>query len=341
MSEEEIAEDQRRQDAELQRQFEARLRQLDTARESFQLPASLLRITTWIGLTVASVLGLFLVGQGAALIGDIKNMPAPFDWIAGVSATLFAALLGWLIMKLGFALFRLHRSPATKLRGLRNLRVLAQQKRWNKFASRRFTQIKDDLIQYLYRYAIDDNTSRRLGDLGLSDEDCARLKEARQFLLNKDCRMPGDVWLSEYQRSFQRILDDTARRRVNHYAFKVAAGTAVARVAVIDQAIVLYTSVALVKDLMLIYGLRPEISQTAVILANSIRNAYLAGPMQEVSEEGIVAMLQEIVPDLSVNKLGEKIGASVVEALMNRALILRLGQQTIQLLQPVQPTEPS
>ena len=341
LSEEDIAEDLRRHDAELQHQFEVRLRQIDTAKDSFRLPAGLLRITTWIGLTIASVLGLLLVGQGAALISDIKNMPTPLDWIAGVSATLFATLLGFLILKLGIALFRLHRIPATRLRGLRKLRVLAQQKRWNKFASRHFSQIKDDLKQYLYGYEFDDNTSRRLGELGLSDEDCGKLKEARHFLLNQGARFPGDDWLLEYQRRFQRILDDTARRRVNHYAFKVAAGTAVARVAVFDQAIVLYSSVALVKDLMLIYGLRPEFSQVTVILASSIRNTYLAGPMQDISEDGIVAMLEEIVPDLSVNKLGEKIGASVVEALMNRALILRLGQQTIQLLQPVHPGKPS
>ena len=67
-------------------------------------------------------------------------------------------------------------------------------------------------------------------------------------------------------------------------ALEVGLGTAVARVAAIDQAIVLYSSMALVKDLMAIYGLRPELGQATVILARSIRNTYLAGLLQEVSE---------------------------------------------------------
>ena len=330
LSEEENAKDQRQRDE--RRQLEKkRLRQRDTAGDLLQLPASILRVATWIGLTVASVLGLLLVGQGAALIGDIKTLPTPFGWIAGVSAALFAAMLGWLILRLGVALFRLHLRPATRLPG-----------RLQHPMSRHFQRkLQRELKTYLNEYRVDDDALTRLGELGLSEENRRKLKDARRSLLNNTVRIPAGDWLSKYQRNFQLILDDTAKRRINHYAFKVAAGTAVARVAVIDQAIVLYSSVALVKDLMFIYGLRPEFSQVVMILASSIRNTYLAGPMQEVSEEGIIALFKEIFPDLPVNKLGEKMGAIVMEAFLNRALILRLGQQTIQLLQPVHPTEPS
>ena len=332
LSEEEIAEDQRRRDEELQRQFEERLGQLDTAEDPFRLPASILRATTWIGLTVASVLGLLLVGQGAALIGDIRTLPAPFDWIAGVIATFFAAMLGWLILRLGVALFRLRRSPVIRLRGLQ---ALEQRKRWQHLVSERFDEGKCELGKYLKEYEVDDDARRRLGMLGLNEDDCRKLEKARQSLLESDI-LSADDWLTEYQRRFQRILDDTAKRRVSYYVRNVALGTAVAPKAVIDQAIVLYSSMALIKDLMSIYGLRPGFGQAAVILACSIRNTYLAGLLQEVS----ATTLTESAPDILGN-LAESIIKGTLKGATNALLIWRLGQQTIKLLQPVHPTERS
>lgn len=337
LSAEEIAEAQRQRDEDRQRQFEERLRQLDTAGDSFRLPASILRVATWIGLTVASVLGLLLVGQGAALIGDIKTLSPPFDWIAGVSATFFAAILGWLILRLGVALLRLRRSPVIRMRGLQ---ALEQRKRWQHLVSERLDEGKRELGKYLKEYEIDGDTRRRLGVLGVSEDDCRELKEVRRSLLESDVPISAGDWLVKYRDRFQRILDDTAKRRVGYYARNVVLGTAVARVAVVDQAIVLYSSTALVKDLMFIYRLRPGFGQATVILARSIRNTYLAGLLQEVSEEGVAATLEEIAPDI-LGKLGEKITGGVIEGAANALLINRLGKQTIQLLQPVHPTERS
>ena len=91
---------------------------------------------------------------------------------------------------------------------------------------------------------------------------------------------------------------------------------------------------------MAVYGLRPEFSQAAVILARSIRNTYLAGRLQEVSEEGAAAMVAEFAPEMA-DKLVGKITGGVMEGTANGVLIWRLGQQAIHLLQPVHPTEPS
>ena len=176
-------------------------------------------------------------------------------------------------------------------------------------------------------------------DLGLSEDGYKDLKKAHHSLLKDDSTKSTGDWLVEYRSKFQSILDDTAKRRIEHYALKVAVGTAAARVSVIDQGIVLYASTALVKDLMFIYGLRPEFSQAAMILALSIRNTYLAGPMQAISEAAVDATVSEIAPKLLETKFAAMISASVLEGMLNRALILRLGQQAVQLLQPVHPPE--
>ena len=335
LSAEEIAEDQRRRAEDLQRQFEERLGQHDTAGDLFRLPAGILRIATWIGLTVASVLGLLLVGQGAALIGDIKTLPTPFDWIAGVSATFFAAMLGWLILRLGIALLRLRRSPVIRLRVLQ---ALEQRKRWQHLVNERLDKGKRELEKYLKEYEIDGDTQRQLGVLGMSEDDFKKLKEVRRSLLGSDVPISAGDWLVKYRDRFQPILDDAAKRRVKSYAKQVALRTAAIPMAAIDQAIVLYSSTALVKDLMVIYGLRPEFGQATVILASSIRNTYLAGLLQEVSEEQAASILKEIAPEMAAKFVGV-IAGGVAAGGANGVLIWRLGQQTIQQLQPVHPTE--
>ena len=60
----EIKEYEHRQDEELRHEFERKLEELGTGSTSFNLPAGVLRVITWIGWGVASVLGLFLVAQG-------------------------------------------------------------------------------------------------------------------------------------------------------------------------------------------------------------------------------------------------------------------------------------
>ena len=48
-----------------------------------------------------SVLGLLLIGLVAALFDDIKILPAPFNWIVGVSVICFAAvIIVWLILRI-------------------------------------------------------------------------------------------------------------------------------------------------------------------------------------------------------------------------------------------------
>ena len=72
LSRDEAREHHERQTDELRREFEQKLRQLDPA-ASFTWPAGVRRFLTWTVLAVASLLGLIVVGQGAALIRDIEG----------------------------------------------------------------------------------------------------------------------------------------------------------------------------------------------------------------------------------------------------------------------------
>ena len=337
----EIKEYEHRQDEELRREFERKLEELGAAGTSFNIPTGVLRVVTWIGWGVASVLGLFLVAQGAALVDDIRVLPTPFNWIAGVSASAFATILIVLILKLGIMLARLHRSPTVPLR---SLAALQQRERWRHLVKQHTERAKGELQDYLKGYELGEDARKRLRAFGVSEDQYNKLVEAHEFLLGDEPMSP-DEWLKTFSLRFQSILDAAAERRAKSYARKVWIATAATPVAVIDQLIVLYSCVALTKELMTIYGLRPAFGQTATLLARSIVATYLSGLAQELSEDGVdtawdvVAQYQgELSTGPLVQGITAKIGiAKVAEGRFNYALIRRLGKRTVFLLQPVRP----
>ena len=337
LTDEEIKEYKHRQDEELRREFERKLEELGAAGTSFNIPTGVLRVVTWIGWGVASVLGLFLVAQGAALVDDIRVLPTPFNWIAGVSASAFATILIVLILKLGIMLARLHRSPAIPLR---SLAALQQRERWQQLAKQHTERAKGELQDYLKGYELGGDARKRLRAFGVSEDEYDKLVEAHAFLLGDEPLSP-DEWLKAFSLRFQSILDAAAERRAKSYAMKVGVTTAATPVVVIDQLIVLYSCVALTKELMTIYGLRPAFGQTATLLARSIVATYLSGLAQELSEGGVDMVVDGTAQELlgpSMLGLTAKIGAAkMAEGIFNGVLIRRLGKRTISLLQPVRP----
>ena len=119
---------------------------------------------------------------------------------------------------------------------------------------------------------------------------------------------------------------------------KAGIGAAATPVAVIDQFIVLYSCVALTKELMTIYGLRPAFGQTATLLARAIVATYLSGLAQELSEGGANTLWDEVAQyqkEMLSGALARGITAKIAEGTSNYVLINRLGKRTISLLQPV------
>lgn len=105
------SEDLKQRDRDLKRQIEERCQKRDTTGRLFSLlngvtggllsllnsirqwRANICRTIVWIRWAAISVLGLLLVGLVAILLDNIKTLPVPFNWIVGVSATFFAAII--------------------------------------------------------------------------------------------------------------------------------------------------------------------------------------------------------------------------------------------------------
>ena len=334
LSEQEFEEAQRVEDEALRRQFEKKLQQP----AAFPLPSGIRRALTWSGLALAAVLGLFVVSQVTAAISSIATLPVPFNWIMGFLALLFVGILSWMILRLAVALFRLQRSPSVNIRAIQ---ALQERRDMQASVAEHAEQAIQELRNYLENYQLNDEACRRMKGLGLTDGEWDSLVFARWSLLATDESRPSDAWLSVFRSRFQSILDRAAERRVRQYAKHVGLGTALAPLAVLDNAVVLYACVALIKDLMFIYGLRPALGQTATILARSIIQTYLGGLFQQGAAAGSDTLQSTLLSEMSETLAAtlSVLATKVTEGAVNGVLLWRLGRQAITFLQPVQPAD--
>ena len=329
----------------IRREFEQALQQRDAGR--FQLPKPILNFLSWTLLAAASILGLLLIGQGAAAVGHIQALPTPLSWAAGVAAGGFALILIILVVRLGWALMRLRRSPAVNLAGLQ---VLNERRQWQMLAILHADQARLQLREYLKEF------ESEKAHLHLNDDERARLKNARHYLLEGPQVLSATEWLEAFNERFQAILDAVAARRVRSHAVRVGIGTAASRFPLLDQAIVLSTCMAMLRELLSLYGLRPTTFQAALLLAHSVMATYLSGALQDVtdgfSESG---PLPDIMEDITEGVEGvEEVGAGIVgnlaagvapvvgklferasEGAINGVLVWRLGSSAIKQIQPV------
>ena len=342
------AELEKRDRIEREREAAEALRGLESADAGFlRLPAAVVTTLAWGLMAVASVLGLVLVAQGAAAVGAIQALPAPFSWVAGGVAVVSAGVLAYLIVRLGLVVARVRRTPSLDLK---LLDALDQRRRWQYLAVQRVDDARRALRSHLEEYDLR-FVRRHLGEV-----DAARLEDVRRRLVDDSDDRSSVEWLEAFGR-FQAVLDGVATRRVRSYAIRVGLGTAASRFAVLDQVIVLSACLALLKELLSLYGLRPSALQTGVLLARAVVTTYLSGVVHDVSEDvaatasgaGAADGLADdgVFKDL-VGKLGagagEAVGAAGVlaplagraaEAAVNGLLVSRLGTSAVRLVQPI------
>ena len=341
------AELEKRDRIEREREAAEALRALESADAGvLRLPTAVVTTLAWALMAVASVFGLVLVAQGAAAVGAIQALPTPFSWIAGGVAVASAGVLAYLIVRLGLLVARVRRTPSLDLK---LLGALDQRRRWQYLAVQRADDARCALRSHLKDYDV------RFVRRYLGDADGARIEDVRRKLVDDSDDRSSVEWLEAFGR-FQAVLDGVAARRVRSYAIRVGLGTAASRFAVLDQVIVLSACLALLKELLSLYGLRPSALQTGVLLARAVVTTYLSGVVHDVSEDvahatadgaGTADGLADdgVFKDL-VGKLGagEAVGAAGVlaplagraaEAAVNGLLVARLGTSAVRLVQPI------
>lgn len=327
---------QRQQEDDERQRLLDHLQDLEAMRP-YELPRFVRRLALWGGVALAAVVGLVLVTQVATLMASVETMVGPARWVLSTLGAVCGAVILWLTLRLAWALVRLRKSPEVNGAALEHLR---ERQVWQKLAVEHLDQAESKLKDYLMGYAINPGREQPLLAAGLTEEDVSELADARRHLL-EDAFLPSDEWLVEYQRRFQDVLDSAARRRARHYGQRAALGTALVPIAAVDQALILYCCLRLVRDLLVIYGVRPAFGQTITILVRAIVQTYLGGEMQSLTEEGAEAALDAVagsaeeLVESAATAMASQVGAKLVEGGVNGLLVWRLGTRTISFLQPV------
>ncbi len=341
LSDEELTRYQVEEENRLREEFNRKLETLRGMNEFWAVPDWIRRIVTGALLVGASVLGLLVTVELSRFISTFASLPTPFNWIGAAGAVLFGGILlgvtGWMFWQLA----RLKRSPVIRLEAIT---ALAEREKWRQMAQSRAAEAKEQISAYLKEFPLSVQDQKRLFALGLTAHECEDMVKARERLLENTVPMPPKDWLHAYLSQFQSIQDEAAKRRIRQYALRVGAGTATSPLAAIDQMIILYSSMALIKDLLCLYHVRPAFGQAGLLLARSILNTYLSGLFEGLTEnaadsvaDSVHHMTGEMTEALGGSIL-RTLGAKVTEAGLNGYLIHRLGNSTVRMLRPVEET---
>ncbi len=317
---------------ELREEFSEKLKAMESGNDKWAIPVKLRRLISWGLLATGSVLGLILISQGVRFANDIRQLPKPFNWTAGIAAGIFGVIITVIILKIFWQLIKLNRKPTISIKAIT---VLEKREGFRRLVRERSEEVRGQLEKYLRDYPIDGVGRKKLITLGMSAEQTVELGKAREYLLDSKVPREAEEWLTEYQVRFQVILDKLAEKRVRQYAIKAGTGTAMSPVAIIDQSIILYSSSAMIKDLLYIYQLRPAFGQTGIILARAIVNIYLSGMIEETAGKAAESLSEPVsewsshLGGLLGSSLGRTISVKTTEAALNALLISRLGKRTI------------
>jgi uncharacterized membrane protein YcjF (UPF0283 family) len=221
------------------------------------------------------------------------------------------------------------------------LEALSRRRHLQLVAEKKKDEARAFLTNYLNDYPVDNRSKRRLIKLGLKAEEWLNLTAAMEQLKSDAGEIEIELWMDNFKNGFQRVLDSFAKRRIRQYALKIGSGTALSPIAVVDQMIVLYGCTGLIKEMLLIYNLRPAWGQSGVILSRGIIHTYLSGVIggaaEGAADAGADAMSDFMGDSFNflTGTLGRAVGSKTTEATLNGLLIWRLGKSIMKQLQPV------
>lgn len=299
-----------------------------------KLPRSVSRICSVALMVAATVLGLFLVTEVVQFVVTVQALPTWGQWLATAGLILFGGFLAFVVSKIIMGAVRLHQSPQINVE---SINILAERQRMQRIVGEKQADARNLLEKYLKNYPVKEKDRRRMRSAGMSEKEWERLLSEKDHLLSPSyCLSSGD-WLDDFKTGFQEILDDVAMRRIKQYARRVGVGTAASPSAFVDQMIVFYGSTAIVKDLFLIYHLRPAFGQTGLILARSVVQTYFSGVVGEMAEDAVDVTTDFVGAGAGglAGTVGHAFASKAAEASLNGYLLYRLGRRAMQQLQPI------
>lgn len=308
------------------------------ANDGWTIPRGLRNTLSGLLLLIASFLGVVTITQTVQFFASVQSLPPVVMWLVTALFVIFASCIAVLIALLVGRFFILQRSPRINPEVLKELSC---RKKMQQAARKNQETARQLLTDYLRHYPLTPTQRARCLACGMKIEQWENLCTGIGRLLSSKYPLSTANWCDDFRLCFQSLLDKTATRRVKQYARRAAAGTAISPFSVIDRLVLLYACIAMLRDLMTIYHLRPSGNATMLVAAKAIILIYIGG-MLEKGTEFAADNIADTLSDMTgvslgsvAGALGRTVSAKTAEAALNNFFMKRLGKKTIQLLQPV------
>jgi uncharacterized membrane protein YcjF (UPF0283 family) len=256
---------------------------------------------------LVSVLGLIVV-EGLEVVGKAEALQPGFGWVIGGGAAVLMFLLAWAVIAAMIEYAHVRKNLLSQ-----PIDVLALQ--------------RDAGVDWATLRSVRLQLERELSRLGiaLAPAKAAELRAAQADLNT----WPADntrQWLLRYDGDLLAVIDGAVADLIRKEAVNVALLTSLSPRGGFDALLILWRQLRLIRTIAVLYGWRPGLLGTLILLRNVLTNAALAAGFDEIG-------------DLAVEMLGGSIaaytGGLIGEAIGNAALTLRLSRRAVDACRPL------
>jgi len=296
-------------------------------------------------LFAAAVAVIFIITQTASFLANVRQLSRVEQILLTIPMVIFGLVIAWYILKMFAVFWRLRVSPQIRIKALQELSERRELREMSLKAHRRAVEKLSSLLADKNAYA-DKKYAGTLARLAVPPDQIDELEGVRTRLIREaetPQGSPGD-WLNDFKRNFQAPLDEIAKRRIRKYYIHTGIMTGISPYPLFDRLIVLRACLAMLKDLLEIYALKPAWDKNLILLARVILNTYLAGVIDKAAEAG-VDLVMDSIPELTNATLSKgldmiirKGGGKGAGMLTQAYMVYRLGNAAVKMLRPVEIT---
>ena len=300
------------------------------------------RVLRGILLLTAAVGMFFIVAQTASFLANVRRLSLAEQILLAIPAVIFGLIILWYFVKALLLFRRLRVSPQIGFKALQVLSERREMREMSRKAKRAAVEKLTALLKDRRAYAAKDYPET-LRKLDVAPEQLKALDRARQKLIGEAENPPGTSldWVEEFREKFQSQLNGIAGKRIRKYYLHAGIMTGISPYPLFDRLIVFRACLAMLKELLEIYAVKPSWDKNLMLLAQVILNTYLAGVIDNAAESGMDLVMDNLPEltnvtlsrglDLVIRKGGGKGAGMLTQAYM----VYRLGNAAVKMLQPV------
>jgi len=130
----------------------------------------------------------------------------------------------------------------------------------------------------------------------------------------------------ELDNALLSVLDKKAKQKIHNASVQVALSTAISPVPIVDMVLIVWRSTMLTRDIATIYGYRPGVFTTILLLKQGVVNTLFAGATE---------LATDLLSDATGSSFISKISYSAGQGIANGVLLARLGYGVMEACRPI------